>query len=634
MTMRYFSMFSGIGGFELGIKMATNDTFECVGYSEVDKYAESIYKRNFPNHKGFGDATKIRTEDLPDFELLVGGFPCQAFSIAGKRGGFDDTRGTLFFEIARILRDKRPRYFLLENVKGLLSHDKGKTFKTILEVLSDCGYFCRWEVHNSKNYGVPQNRERIFIEGYLRTSCGGEVLSQRRESEEVTTRLICPYNYNRSVNVTHPDGLCGTLTSTGQKSGYNTLVKLNKKPQAQTIYDPDGIACCLSANGGGDGGKTGLYKVDKCWGSTAPHASVTDGTYTPTLCANNIGTPTPLIGEKKIEKVGNLSPSGHHGKNVYDPNGISPTLCANDLYKNGVSIIDKCKSEEISRPVVKRKYDADINELKLLLRQSKENSNLSIKQISEELGLSNTTVEHWFRNDDSFSIPLSAYWFDLKKLINITDDSFDDFITKFEIVEGQYDMSKRAYDSDYLAPTVKTNGSDLIIDKEAKLNPINRKSAPHQHDLIYDENGISPTLAACDYKDPVKVYSDKETIKVKTATKKGYDEITVGDGIRLDHPGSKTGRGRTQEGGTGALTTNSNWGTYDKNYRVRRLTPRECERLQAFPDDWTLYGAEGEVISNTQRYKCCGNAVTVTVVAAIIYDMFEDIILENIEIES
>ena len=224
--MKYFSMFSGIGGFELGIELSNIDA-ECVGYSEVDKYAISIYQRHFPDHKGFGDATKIRTEELPDFDLLVGGFPCQSFSVAGKRGGFKDTRGTLFFELARVLRDKRPRYFLFENVKNLLSHDSGKTFQTILKVLADLGYDVQWSIYNSKNY-VPQNRERIYLKGYLRGQCGREILHQSREGEENNGKLI----------------------------------KLNKRAQAQTVYDPNGISCCLSANGGGDGGKTGLYKID------------------------------------------------------------------------------------------------------------------------------------------------------------------------------------------------------------------------------------------------------------------------------------------------------------------------------------------------------------------------------------
>jgi DNA (cytosine-5)-methyltransferase 1 len=159
-------MFSGIGGFELGISRALPEA-ECVGFSEIDKYAIQIYLNHFPSHINYGDATRIDPSQIPDFDLLVGGFPCQAFSIAGKRRGFDDTRGTLFFDIARILKEKRPRFFLLENVKGLLSHDDGRTFKTIISTLVELGYSVEWQVLNSKNFGVPQNRERVFIIGYL-----------------------------------------------------------------------------------------------------------------------------------------------------------------------------------------------------------------------------------------------------------------------------------------------------------------------------------------------------------------------------------------------------------------------------------------------------------------------------------
>jgi len=178
--IKYFSMFSGIGGFEYGIqKSKKGQNFQCIGFSEIDKYAKSVYTKHFPNHFDWGDATQLKTEELPSFDLLVGGFPCQSFSIAGLRGGFDDTRGTLFFEIARVLKDKRPKYFLLENVKGLLSHNKGKTFQRILEVLSDLGYDVEWEVLNSKDFGVPQSRQRIFIKGYFRGKCGKQILSFR-----------------------------------------------------------------------------------------------------------------------------------------------------------------------------------------------------------------------------------------------------------------------------------------------------------------------------------------------------------------------------------------------------------------------------------------------------------------------
>ncbi|MCO4274287.1 DNA cytosine methyltransferase [Pseudarthrobacter sp. HLT3-5] len=141
---------------------------ECVGYSEIDKYAISVYERKFPETHNYGDITKINAAELPDFDLLVGGFPCQAFSIAGNRRGFEDTRGTLFFDLARILWAKSPRLFVFENVKGLLSHDDGATFKTIIAAIDELGYDCQWQVLNSKNHGVPQTRDRIVIVGHLR----------------------------------------------------------------------------------------------------------------------------------------------------------------------------------------------------------------------------------------------------------------------------------------------------------------------------------------------------------------------------------------------------------------------------------------------------------------------------------
>lgn len=162
--MKYFSLFSGIGGFEIGI--GTKHT--CVGYSEIDKYAIQIYEKHFPTHKNYGDITKIDGAILPDFHILVGGFPCQSFSIAGRRGGFNDIRGTLFFEICRVLREKHPPFLLLENVKGLLSHEQGRTFATILASLDELGYDLQWQVLNSKNHGVPQNRERVYIIGHIR----------------------------------------------------------------------------------------------------------------------------------------------------------------------------------------------------------------------------------------------------------------------------------------------------------------------------------------------------------------------------------------------------------------------------------------------------------------------------------
>ena len=176
--MKIFDLFSGCGGFRLA---AEQNSFESVGYAEINKYATEFYNNVFEGETNYGDATKINTSTLPDFDLLCAGFPCQSFSIAGKRRGFSDTRGTMFFEVLRILQDKRPGYFILENVKGLLSHDNGETFKTILKNLTDLGvYNIEWSVLNSRNFGVPQNRERIFIVGYPRVYGAGKIFPLER----------------------------------------------------------------------------------------------------------------------------------------------------------------------------------------------------------------------------------------------------------------------------------------------------------------------------------------------------------------------------------------------------------------------------------------------------------------------
>lgn len=162
--MRYFSMFSGIGGFELGIQQILPNA-ECVGFSEVDKWAVSIYQRNFKGHKNYGDATKIIPKELPDFDILVGGVPCQSWSIAGKRQGFNCKNGSLWDVCFDLLKEKQPKMFIFENVKGILSHDKGISFIKICEKLCEAGYVIDFDLLNSKNHGVAQNRERVFIIG-------------------------------------------------------------------------------------------------------------------------------------------------------------------------------------------------------------------------------------------------------------------------------------------------------------------------------------------------------------------------------------------------------------------------------------------------------------------------------------
>ena len=225
MAIRFFDMFAGIGGFRSGLEAVGG--FECIGHCEIDKYANQAYNAIY-EPKGelyFEDARKINPKDLPHIDLICAGFPCQSFSIAGLRKGFkDDARGTLFFEIARIAGVKRPSFLLLENVPGLLSHDKGRTFATILNTLDELGYDVAWQVLNSKNFGVPQSRKRVYIVGYLRNRCAGEILS-----------------------FTEANG--------------TPVIQVIPGTQGERVYSDSGVGITLTSGAGGFAGNTGLYNI-------------------------------------------------------------------------------------------------------------------------------------------------------------------------------------------------------------------------------------------------------------------------------------------------------------------------------------------------------------------------------------
>jgi len=171
-TIRFIDLFAGIGGFRYAMQNAGEElgvTTECVFTSEIDNECQKVYKENFGDMP-HGDITKISAQSVPDHDILLAGFPCQPFSIIGNMRGFEDTRGTLFFDIARIIEEKKPSAFVLENVKLLVGHNKGKTIKRIMEALNELGYHATYKVLNALNFGLPQKRERVFIVGF-RTPC-------------------------------------------------------------------------------------------------------------------------------------------------------------------------------------------------------------------------------------------------------------------------------------------------------------------------------------------------------------------------------------------------------------------------------------------------------------------------------
>lgn len=375
--MKFLDLFAGIGGFRLGMEAAGH---ECIGFCEIDKFARASYKamHDTEGEIELHDITRITDESIRGFgsvDIICGGFPCQAFSIAGNRRGFEDTRGTLFFEIARFASILRPKYLFFENVKGLLNHENGITFETIISTLDELGYNVEWEVLNSKDFGVPQNRERVFIIGHLRGEC---------------TRRVFPLG-----------------------------------------------------------------------GENQPTSS------------------------QSVVKIGNVNPSGN-GMNgeVYQADGLAPTLTTN-------------------------------------------------KGEGQKIAIKSNTIK------------------------------------QFGVLQPNFNQCGVVYETDGIAPTIRA----------------------------YQGGGLEPK------------------IRVKEATSQGYAEAKIGDSINLSHPNSKTRRGRVGKQIANTLLTGESQGVVEPDFRIRKLTPRECWRLQGFPD-WAFDKAQ-EVNSNSQLYKQAGNSVTVNVISAI-----------------
>ena len=245
--MKFLDLFAGIGGFRLGMESAGH---ECVGFCEIDKFARASYKaiHNTEGEIELHDITTVTEEEIRsigEVDVVCGGFPCQAFSIAGARRGFEDTRGILFFEIARFASILKPRYLFLENVKGLLNHDRGNTFEVILSALDELGYDVEWQVLNSKNFGVPQNRERVYIVGHLREASG---------------RQVFPIIETRSDK------------SIIQLGNIKKTESFGGNPQCGRVYSPAGLAPCLNTMQGGQrepkifiDGKVRKLTPRECW---------------------------------------------------------------------------------------------------------------------------------------------------------------------------------------------------------------------------------------------------------------------------------------------------------------------------------------------------------------------------------
>lgn len=263
--IKAIDLFAGIGGIRIGFEQAFKSDIEFVFSSEIDKHAQKTYFDNF-NEMPHGDITKVNEKDIPEHDLILAGFPCQAFSVSGLRKGFEDTRGTLFFDIARIAAHHKPKVIFLENVRGFMSHDGGNTFKTVKNTLENLGYKVFAKLLKANDFGLPQNRERIFIVAFLDKVSfefpkpTNEIVALKDFLEDspdikniVREDIELKEDYSPQKN---------TLGEIDLPNRTLQIGKVNKGGQGERIYSIYGHSCTLSAYGGGVGAKTGLYLVN------------------------------------------------------------------------------------------------------------------------------------------------------------------------------------------------------------------------------------------------------------------------------------------------------------------------------------------------------------------------------------
>lgn len=375
--MKFLDLFAGIGGFRMGLESLGH---ECVGFCEIDKFARKSYKAiyNTEGEVELHDITKVTNEEWRKFrgtvDIICGGFPCQAFSIAGKRKGFlDETRGTLFFEIARAAKEIKPPLLFLENVKGLLSHDQGRTFRTILSTLDELGYDAEWQVLNSKNFGVPQNRERVFIIGHLREAGGRPVFPIRGENEKSSAdkqiKIVGNIRKNgksQSGQIVSNDSLAPTLCASGlQKDPLKVAIpvltpdRANKRQNGRRFKTDGEPMFTLTGQD-----RHGIVVVGNLAGSHEQNGRIYDvGGISPTLNTMQGGDRQPKIRVREATKQGFAEASVGDSVNLAHPNsktrrgrvgkGVANTLLTGEEQGVVVSGIYTGTSEKFKRPHLK-----------------------------------------------------------------------------------------------------------------------------------------------------------------------------------------------------------------------------------------------------------------------------------------
>lgn len=477
--MRVLELFAGYGSQALALENLGIDFTSDI--SEIDRYAIQAYEQLHGDTHNWGDITKIDETQLPYYDLITYSSPCQDFSVAGlgKGGDIDSgTRSSLLWQCERIIRAVKPKYLLMENVKNLVGERHKHNFIKWLKVLESLGYQNFWKVLNAKDYGVPQNRERVFVVSILG---GGQYLFPNPVKLEKRLKDILESDVDEKYYLS--DKLIkGFLARAERKdSGF--------AEQGINIRDKNNVASALTARMS-KCGMTDNYIQEPLRIREATqkgYAEAYDGDSV-TLDEPNSQTRRGRVGKQMsntlttscnigVVQVGNIVETDSFGGNpqcgrIYSDNGLSPTL--NTMQGGGRE--PKIMCYDIPQTVTVRKHEVDIDEFVCQLRQHKQEVGISNKQIAESLNLPLTMVEHWFRTDNCFSVPDKDIWFKLKELLKFELSDYDAFVTEFEEKEGTFEKANRCYGTDGIAPTMTAASSDEKIIHQYRI----RKLTPRE----------------------------------------------------------------------------------------------------------------------------------------------------------
>ena len=516
--------------------------------SEIDKYAIQVSEANYPDIIRLGDVCDVKAEDLEPIDLLIAGSPCQGFSFAGKQLAFDDPRSALFFEFVRLLKECKPKYFLLENVRMK---------KEFLDIISE-QVGCEPIFINSALVSA-QNRQRFYW-----TNIPG---IEQPEQKGIVLRDILE-------------------TSTDENPVKNT--ERNKRHH-RNLEDK---SLCMTATMYKGAGNNGM-----------------------TLVPETIDNPSEF--DKNLDKMTNKDGKAYCVTARYT--AAEPENSMQRKQRTMVPVMQKPIKVGMNVEQVKvRRHEVDIPGLQECILDHYAKSSKDKKQIAKDLNDKYSTVEHYFRKlgSDFFSIPSEEHWPQLKQILDITTDKFDEQIMEFEYRDGVYETKQRVYSENGKSPTLTAGNSEQYIETHDTPKQVGTAVDINGHDVlkrVYSPDGKSPTVNTCQG-------GNREPKVVTGGAIRGraYDK----EGKRMDRDGKSVANKTTQmlelrkDAKSNAIkTVGKDSLVVENDVYWRKLTPVECERLQTVPDNYT------DCVSNTQRYKMLGNGWTIETICHIFKNM-------------